>query len=191
MSKEDIIQKTIMEKARFIQDGVLQYNSMCSRGQIKPENYSVFEKMDLGLNSTTVYEPDDEDIQTGFMMFTTMVYCSKPVAISQFLHSLLFNQSARTIIQATVNTLQSDDIKALQNRIRMNQFYLALDKIFHFQLGKILLATASPSELQAMMSNDLPYFTHFSQEIDQCLNNASCQGVRDLVTTLSKLEILA
>ena len=188
ISRKDIIQKTIEEKARFIQDGVLQFSSMCSGGQIRPANYSVLEQMNLGLKNTTVDDFTDGDIQTGLMMFTTMVYCSEPVALSQFLHSLLSTQSPRTIIRAIVNTIQSNDLKAFKNRMGMNQFYLALDKIFHFQFGKILQATASPSELQVMISNDRPYFSHYSQEIHQCLNNNSCQGIRNLTTTLGKPE---
>ena len=69
----------------------------------------------------------------------------------------------------------------------MNQFYLALDQIFSFHLGEILLATASPSELQAMIAKDLPYFTHYSHEIDECLSGASCQGIMNLVQTLGNL----
>ena len=52
-----------------------------------------------------------------------------------------------------------------------------MDKIFHFQLGKILLATVTPSDIKTMLNKDWPYFSHYSQEIDQCLNNASCQGI--------------
>ena len=68
----------------------------------------------------------------------------------------------------------------------MAQFYLSLDQIFHFQLGKILLATVSPSDIESMITKDWPYFSHYSQEINQCLNNASCKGISDLVQSLGK-----
>ena len=183
---EEVINRTILEKATLIQS-TLQYTTMCLAGQLRPNQYSVISRLNIGLNDTTAGVANDEDLLTGFMMFSAMIYCSESVALSQFLFSLLSTQSPRTIIQATVNTIQSGDIKERSNRKRMAQFYLALDKIFHFQLGKILLATVSLPDIEAMMAKDWPYFSHYSQEIDQCLNNASCQGVRDLVQTLGKL----
>ena len=111
------------------------------------------------------------------------------MALSKFLHNLVSTESPRTIIQATVNTIPAGDITDIVNMRRFSEFYLALDKIFHFQLGRILLATASRSQLQAMTAKDWPYFNHFSKEVDQCLSSASCQGVVDLVQTLGKLSI--
>ena len=68
----------------------------------------------------------------------------------------------------------------------MNNFYLDLDKVFQFHLGKILLATASPPQLKIMMAKDWPYFTNFSQHMDQCLNNNSCKGVNNILRVLGK-----
>jgi hypothetical protein len=68
----------------------------------------------------------------------------------------------------------------------MAQFYAALDNIFNLQFGKILLATASLSQLEDMMAKDLPYLTKYSNEIDQCIKNASCQKVVNLIQTLGK-----
>ena len=119
-------------------------------------------------------------------MFSATIVCSEPVALSQFLHNLLTTQSPRTIIQATVNTIQSEDIKEIITRKLMNDFYLALDNIFQFQLGKIHLATALSSQLQNMMAKDWPYFIHYSHHIDQCLNNNSCQGLNDTIKSLGR-----
>ena len=69
----------------------------------------------------------------------------------------------------------------------INQFYLSLDKIFHFHVGKILLATASPSQIEAMMAKDWPYFMKYSKEIGQCLHGTSCQGVNGIVQTLGEV----
>ena len=154
------------------------------------KHYRVFESITLGLTITkSMGSVTEEDITTGFMMFSAFVYCSESVPLFQFLHSLLSTQNPRTIIQATVNTIESVVFDENENRMRMNQFYMALDQILHFQLGNILLATASPSELQAMIAKDLPYFTHFSNEIDECLSGASCQGIKNLVQTIGKMNI--
>ena len=188
MTREDILEKTVNNKAKLITNEFIQYTSMCSRGQVMIGFYpKVFDEMKITVNgkedSTAV---TDDDIETGYMLFSAIVYCSEPVALSQFLHNLLSTQSPRTIIQATVNTIQSGNLKEVFNRDRINQFYIALDKIFHFQFGKILLATASSSDLEAMLAKDWPFFTNFSQEIEECLNRTSCQGVAGLIQLLGK-----
>ena len=55
----------------------------------------------------------------------------------------------------------------------MNQIFAELDKIFHFQLGGILLATAPPSQLHSMVTWILPYFTQ--DQLNKCLSDSSCQ----------------
>ena len=134
---EEVINMTIQEKTKFIMNRQLDYVSMFSEGQIKPNNYSVIARLTIGLNHTTSGVTNDDDLLNGFKLFSTIFYCSESLALSQFLHSLLSSQSPRTIIQATVKTIQSRDIKERSNRKRIGQFYLALDKISHFQLGKI------------------------------------------------------
>ena len=122
------------------------------------------------------------------MIYSAIVFCPESnMKLYQFLHSLLSTQSPRTIIQATVNTIQSGDIKDNLNRNALNQFYLALDKIFWFQYGKILLALTSSSEIEHMISKDLPYLTNFTQDIKHCLSSADCQGVMEVVQSLGKL----
>ena len=71
----------------------------------------------------------------------------------------------------------------------MNGFYLILEKIFPLQLGKILLATASSSQLQEMVTKDWPYFTQYSQDIDPCLNGSSCPFVQSLGNFNKVLQI--
>ena len=187
MTREEILDVTIREKAKLITSGFLKYR-MCSGGQVTTGSYpKVFDELDIKINSdTNVRTITEEDIETGFMLFSAIIFCSEPVALSQFLHNLLTTQSPRTIIQATVNTIQSEDIKEIITRKLMNNFYLDLDKIFQFHLGKIHLATASSSQLQSMMAKDWPYFTRYSHHIDQCLNNNSCQGVNTTIKSLGK-----
>ena len=189
ISREEVIDKFVKKKANLIKTGFLQYTTMCSGGRVKEENNKdIFSEIltNLDIESRQV-DVTEEDIKSGFLIFSSIVHCSESVALTQFLHSLLSTQSPRTIIQATVNTIQSEGIAEDMNRKKFNEFFLALDKIFHFQLGKILLAISSPSQLQTMRDKDLPYFTHYSQDLDQCLNGASCLGVTDLVNTLGNI----
>ena len=184
MTTDHIVLEIIKEKSKLIENRNIEYVNMCSEGQIRHDKFGVvFDSISLDLSEVTT-PIIDEDIKAGIMLFSVVVYCSEPVALSQFLHSLLSSESPRTIIQATVNTIESDNVKEPQNIERMKQFYLALDKIFHFQLGKILLAISSQSEIAAMTAKEWPYLTHYSQEIEQCLKEDSCQGVSDAVHTL-------
>ena len=151
---------------------------------------SLFTDLTLGVfNETLKTTINNEDTETGLMIYFAIVYCAEPVALTQFLHSLLSTQSPRTIIQATVNTIQSDRIQEKSNRQRMNKFFHALNKIFDFKLGAVLLATTTPAEINSMLSKDWPYFTQFSKEIDQCINAASCQGVKEIVQKLGNNKI--
>ena len=120
------------------------------------------------------------------MMFSAIVYCTEPMALYQFIHGLLSTQSPRTIIQATVNTIQSGDTLDSTTKKYLNQFYHDLDNIFHFQFGKIFLAQSSLGHMQDIMAKDWPFFANFSDEIKQCLSGATCQVVTDLVQTLGK-----
>ena len=147
MTREEILEKTVENKAKLITSEFIQYTSMCSRGQVMIGFYpKVFDEMKITVNGKkNITAVTDEDIETGYMLFSAIVYCSESVALSQFLHNLLSTQSPRTIIQATVNTIQSGNLKEVFNRDRINQFYIALDKIFHFQLvNSVMLPKRKP-----------------------------------------------
>ena len=67
-----------------------------------------------------------------------------------------------------------------------NQFYLALDGMFHLEYGKNLLATSSRAQLQEMIKKDYPFFMNHKLDIQLCLNNMSCQIVNDIMESLGK-----
>ena len=197
-SSKDITFKALQEKDKIIHEHAFLHKNNCMGGQIKPEYFkTTFQQIDLGNyeNMTNNNSITSEDIETGFSMFSAIVYCSESLALSQFLHSLLSTQSPRTIIQATVNTIESGDIIEADNRKGMKNFYHALDKIFKLQFGKILLATTinyarSDTFLKLMLSGDFPYVEAYKQEIKQCLDGVDCKGVEDLVQTLGKCHLL-
>ena len=190
MAGKELVKRVMQEKIAIVHSGDLKYGRICKGGQVKAEHFpEVFAE---GIKNVQISSPQTEiiieDVLTGFMIYSAIVYCSESVAVAQFLHSLLSTQSPRTIIQATVNTIQSESVQERANKMKLNTFYLALDQKFDFQLGRILLATSSPSELQAMIAKEWPFFTHHTKEIDQCLSGASCQKVAALVDTLGNLK---
>ena len=112
------------------------------------------------------------------------------IKLYQFLHNLVFTQTPRSIIQATVNTIHSGKVKSSMNK-KLNEFFLALYNIFHFQLGNILLAIKTSDEIKDMLDKDWPYFSHHREKIEQCLNGHNCQGVTDIVNSLGKTHSFA
>ena len=132
MTREELLNVAIKEKVKLITNGFIQYNSMCSGGQVKVRFHQmVFDELNIQINGEKMLNTiTEEDLETGLMLFSATIFCSEPVALSQFLHNLLTTQSPTTIIQATVNTIQSEDIKEILTRKLMNTFYLDLDKIF-------------------------------------------------------------
>ena len=209
MTREEILEITMKVKAKLINSGDFNYTNRCYGGQVNIENrleifQSIFQTdykdKDNGnkwkVQLVKLYKEDidstttNEDIETGYTLFSAVVYCSEQMQLSQFLHNLLLTQSPRTIIKATVNTIESEQIKERKTRKMLNSFYFALDKIYHLQLGRINLATASKSHLKSMIAKDWPYFTHYSKEIDQCFNNDSCQGMTNIIKQLGKLIIV-
>ena len=68
----------------------------------------------------------------------------------------------------------------------MRKFYNSLNNRFQFNLGKILLAISSKSQLQDMMYRDWPYFEEFRHEVEQCLREERCQSVGNIIHDIGK-----
>ena len=190
-AQNGIIEEAFKEKANQIKKKSMD-TAYCSKGQIRPwnSNYAViFDKVVQQIGKDTSPSPISyDDLVLGYSMFSSMIHCPESkIQTYQFLHRLLLTQSPRTIIQATANTIQSEDINEDDIQKGLNKFYFALNRIFNFQFGKILLATASPPELQMMMAKDRPYISAYIEEIQQCLQKDSCQGVLDIINTLGQL----
>jgi hypothetical protein len=73
------------------------------------------------------------------------------------------------------------------NRKLISQFYEELSSKLNLQQGRILVALSSPSELKAMLAQDLPYLTPYRRQIEECIRGASCQGVTDLLQDLGNI----
>ena len=186
--KEGLINDYLQEKASMMREKNL-IESWCRNVLLLP-SYS-YKTIFARLNQSNGFQDiTKEDINIGADIFFILTYCPdrETLLLYQFLHNLISTKSTRTIIQSTVNTLESENIVEETNKIFMRQFYVALDKIFNFQFGKILLATTPLSELNEMLEKELPYFSHYSQEIDQCLNDASCRGLQEVLITLGEIN---
>ena len=58
-----------------------------------------------------------------------------------------------------------------------------LEEELDLEFGQILLASASPDELQAILARDWPYLDSFAGEVDACLDG-DCTKVASIIQEL-------
>lgn len=192
MTRTELINEIIQKKTEMIKlaDGTFEHDDVCSGGQVKPK-YFDFVGVDLGLISNRMYkETTDEDIELGFEAYAAQVFCPSEETQQMFLFvdNLIKTQSPRTLIKATVNTIESEKVKENANRKRIGQFYESLDEIFKFKFGKLLLAITSTSGLKRMREKEVPYFSSYEKKLDKCLEKDKCNKIERIVDDLDKLE---
>ena len=158
----------------------------CSKGQMVYRRTDL-DKITLGLsksNSTVEHVPTIEDIENGLHLYAIFRFCPKEASkIGQFLELLVSTASPRTILLSVVNSLKSNMLTKT-DRVLLSKFYEALDKILDLRFGKILLALSSPTQLEAMLAQDLPYIMPYSLEIKECLKHSKCEKMIELLETI-------
>ena len=190
-TQDEIIKQAIQDKGVSKEANLNTDKCDSLGGQTRPEFYpkvfSKFEEQNRGNHKGGLIT---EDLKTGFMVFSAVIYCPKSAKetyqLYQFLDHLVAAESPRTMIRAVVNTIQSDALVEPENRRRINEFYLAIDKHFRFEYGKILVATATRTQLKDMLVENWPFFDNFRTELVGCLNGINCERVEDLINTLGK-----
>ena len=111
-------------------------------------------------------------------MYYAILFCNKEtLELRQFLENVVSTQSPRALLLAIVNTLQSQKI-SWRNKVFLGEIYRAVEKMFDLQLGKILIALSTPSQLISVMDHDLPYLSAYEKPIKRCLTDGKCQEVR-------------
>ena len=64
-----------------------------------------------------------------------------------------------------------------------HDLFPTLEEELGLEYGRILLASASPTELQAILARDWPYLDSFAEEVDTCLDG-NCTRVATIVLEL-------
>ena len=173
---------------------IMRNTSICPNPgeQVRPEFYSeVFGDVSLKLDEVVdACSATDEDLETGFLLFSAIIYCPESVSelfeLYQFLSNLVDNETPRTLLQATVTTIKADIIQESLNKKRLNDFYLALETTFNLQFGKILLAIVSKIEMQMIRDKGWPFLESYRDEVNECIASESCQGIQDIIKELGK-----
>ena len=166
MTKEQIFDQVIWDKAQNI--GVLNEVGVCSLGQVvsghlsgtfsKLVSFGDDDKQMEGLVAT------DEDVKIGFELFQTIVYCPSMMDVKffRFVDQLLSSESSRTIIQTFVNLFQSGVIKDAKRYEPAKEFYNIMASSLEMEFGNILMATSKKAQLQAVLDNDWPFLTNYT-----------------------------
>ena len=149
----------------------------CSAVQKAVNNTQLIEQIgNMSKSSTTGnLNPTDEDIETGLRLHFFLSYCNEATNIGVFLFDLVSSEAPSTILQATINTLQSGNVRSWLGKQMMVDFYRQLDKLFHLRLGKILLEISSLQQLEAMLAQGAPYLDAYRDEISRCVKENDCQ----------------
>ena len=190
ISMADTILTTVIQKEiKLKENESLNGSCHCERISVSQQNY-LFDIIDLNLNKTHDDSSEDliteEDIATGLKMYYVIIFCNKEsLELRRFLEIVVSTQSPRTLLLSIVITLQSERL-SWRNKVFLGEIYQAFEKMFDLQLGKILIALSTPSQMTSVMDHDLPYLSTYEKPIKQCLTDGYCQEVRTLIGSLGK-----
>ena len=159
------------------------FQVFCSGSSVQPPTHPIMLKLllnvtqELGLPSKPARFPKKQDIKAGLQLYAKLTYCSweSKLAVG-FLGRLLEEGNLGSLLLATINTIQGDTTREAAVWAGFRNFYPVLEREFGLQYGKILLALASPEELQALIAKDWPYLDSYRETVDACLHD---QKVRD------------
>ena len=188
ISTADTILRVVRQKQTISEENE-SINGSCFCERISDSQH-LFDTIDLDLKKThdDIVEDSitEEDIETGLKMYYAILFCNKEaLELRQFLENVVSTQSPRALLLAIVNTLQSQNI-SWRNKVFLGEIYGAVEKVFDLQLGKILIALSTPSQLISVMDHDLPYLSAYEKPIKRCLTDGKCQEVRTLIGSLGK-----
>ena len=187
MAVDDMIELVINKKYEMSMSGMLNIDQ-CDHGQMDSSSLDSL-SIELDINRyrlTEVNISSSVDIETGLLVYSVMMVCpDEETPLWLFLHNLISNDSPETLLLATVNTIMSEKLSK-HIKTLAGEFYLDLQRFFNLELGRILLSLSSLSELDDMLIQDLPFFTPYMVDIQQCLNGHDCRGVRQIIKSLGE-----
>ena len=188
LTNEELLEEVIHKKVDNID--IFENPRTCYLGLVRPAKQTmIFSKLDSQEIIPEDGIPSEDDIRLGFTLFHTLRYCPgvKATKLFRFLNQLITNESARTIIHTVVNLFHSGFKTDEISFILAKEFYSTLAATLNLQYGNILMATHTKSQLQTVLSNDLPYFTNKTGLVENCLQKSRCDGVQEIIQTLGNL----
>ena len=106
------------------------------------------------------------------------------------IYQLLSFSTTRTIIQTIVNLFQPGAITDEMTLTLTRQFYQKLADTLDLQYGSILLTTTTTAEMKAVILNQWPFFTNYTDQVQNCLEESNCDTFQDINQNLGKAIFL-
>ena len=138
-------------------------------------------------NRTNNVDPD-KYLQETLETFSLLFFCPpqhlvEAVKLGIFYKNLIKNESPRTLVMATMNSLRPNNW--FENKNLLNELFTELDKEYNFQLGPVLIALSPSSQLDQLAKLDLPYLKDYKDLIVQCVGLHDCSGLLNVSTNLA------
>ena len=191
MTKEDILVKVIHQKLQTnVMTEANMADEMCLMGQVRAEKQKlVFSNIlsDEDTSKTSTY-PSSEEIAEGYELLNALIFCP-PMLLKAYkmIDLVLSVETSRTIIQTMVNLFRSEALTDEISFTMARQFYHVLADTLDLQYGKMLLATSTPAQMRAVIRNQWPFFTNYTEQVRNCLEESNCDTLQDVYQNLGKV----
>ena len=180
-------------KATLVETGQINIKTVCKDERVSNlggpwwDMKNVLEAVDMSNPNEEFHtNTTDNEMMTGFEIFSLFIHCPKELLLLyQFQMEMLAKKNPRTIIQTTMNNLNSGKIEKDANFVILKQFFMELDKVLKTKLGGIVFALSSELEFKNMIKLDMPYVTDFIRE---CTKNTSCKSVSNIIHNLGNTK---
>ena len=103
-----------------------QFYEDCKHEQMEtPSKYeTMFDEINKLLNDNTTGKVNDMDIQIGFLIFSTVMYCNADeIKLYSFLEKLIDKEAPRTIIRSIVTSIESGNLTEVMKAEDILIFY--------------------------------------------------------------------
>ena len=119
-----------------------------------------------------------EDMWFSFInLYSMMIFCPPDNSLELFIFysKLAKEENPRTVIQATVNTLNSPLVtKSDIHKNHVEELYRQLDIMFEFQSGEAVLGLSTETDIRNMMGNNLTALKKQRESFNRCLKMSRC-----------------
>ena len=124
--------------------------------------FRVLQELGLTYNSNIWFI--EEDLSLGTKFYSALFYCPHNLLeggrLSKFFESLITKHNLRTIVAATMHSVQPRTGKRIEENAFVNSWYKYLDERYNFSLAPALLSLFTTEELEQLISLETPFLDH-------------------------------
>ena len=121
--------------------------------------------MTIGFDS---WIPED-DLALGAQLLSAIKYYPHNMVdaakMSVFFEFLLTNYSLKTVVAATINSIQPREGDTIKDFTAINMWFEELDKRYNFSIGPIVVVLSTTEQLKQLKTLDPPYLKNANRNI--------------------------